>query len=326
MNICITGCCGFIGFHLSEFLIKKKINIFGLDTINNYYDVNLKKSRLKILNRYNNFLFKKIDISNYKKLDNFLKDKKIDVLINLAAYAGVQYSLNNPYKYFYANELGFLNICEISKKRKIKKIIFASSSSVIGDNKKIPFVENDRTDKPISLYGATKKNNEILAYYYSKFFNINFIGLRFFTVYGPYGRPDLSIFKFCDRILRKKKIILNNFGNHYRDFTYIDDVIYSIWKIIKLKKINKEPKLNKNFNIFNIGGGKNVKITRLVKLIEKYTNTKAKIKLGPFLKGDIHSSKASTTKIKKYINYAPKTRIEDGLKKFIFWFRDYYKI
>ena len=326
MNICVTGCCGFIGFHLSKLLIKKKINIFGLDTINNYYDINIKKNRLRILNKYKNFNFKKIDISNYRKLDNFIKNKKIDILVNLAAYAGVQYSLKNPYKYFNANELGFLNICEISKKRKIKKVIFASSSSVIGDNKKIPFAENDRTDKPISLYGATKKNNEILAYYYSKFFNINFVGLRFFTVYGPYGRPDLSIYKFCDRILKKKEIILNNFGNHYRDFTYIDDVVHSIWKIIKLKKINTESKLNKNFNIFNLGGGKSIKITYLVKLIEKYTNTKAKIKFGPFLKGDIHTSKANTTKIKKYINYVPKTRIEKGLKEFILWFRSYYKI
>ncbi len=323
MNILITGSCGFIGFHLSKKLLKKN-KIYGIDNLNNYYDVKLKIDRLKILKKNKNFNYKKIDITNKKNLENFVKGKKIDLIINLAAYAGVQYSLKNPYKYFYTNELGFLNICEISKKYKINKVLFASSSSIIGDNNKIPFIEENRTDKPISLYGVTKKNNEILAYYYSKFFKIKFIGLRFFTVYGPYGRPDLSIFKFCKLILEQKKITLNNYGNHYRDFTYIDDAVTSIEKIIKLKNINKKQDKNKNFNIFNIGGGKSIKITKLVKILENLLKKKAIIKYGPFLPGDIHTSKACPKKLKKYTNFEPNISLEEGLNKFIIWFKKYY--
>ncbi len=323
MNILITGACGFIGFHLSQKLLKKN-KIYGIDNLNNYYDIKLKIDRLKILKTNKNFNFKKIDITNKKNLENFVSGKKIDLIINLAAYAGVQYSLKNPYKYFYTNELGFLNICEISKKYKISKVLFASSSSIIGDNNKIPFIEENRTDRPISLYGVTKKNNEILAYYYSKFFKIKFIGLRFFTVYGPYGRPDLSIFKFCKFILEQKKITLNNYGNHYRDFTYIDDAVTSIEKIIKLKNINKKKDKNKNFNIFNIGGGKSIKITKLVKILENLLKKKAIIKYGPFLQGDIHTSKACPKKLKKYTNFEPNISLEEGLNKFIIWFKKYY--
>tara|TARA_B110000503_G_C7155037_1_gene416916 strand:+ start:689 stop:1669 length:981 start_codon:yes stop_codon:yes gene_type:complete len=326
MKILITGNCGFIGFHLSLFLLKKNFNIYGIDTINNYYNPELKKERLNILKKYKNFYFSKFDISNKNKIDKFFDRFKLDLVINLAAYAGVQYSLKNPDIYFQSNEVGFYNILENVKRKKIKKIIFASSSSVAGSNKEIFFEENDNTDSPISLYAATKKNNEILAHFYSVNYKIKIIGIRFFTVYGPYGRPDLSIYKFTDAINKQKKIILNNNGNHYRDFTYIDDVIKCLFKLIKLKNFhNKDKNKNPYFQIFNLGGGTKIKITKIVKILEKIIGKKAIIKNGPRKKGDIIFSRSSTRKLFNNIKFVPNTSIETGLKYFYDWFNGYKK-
>ena len=326
MKILITGSCGFIGFHLSLFLLKKNFKIYGIDTINNYYDPILKQERLNILKKYDNFQFFKFDISNKKKIDKFFDDFKLDLVINLAAYAGVQYSLKNPDIYFKSNEIGFFNILENVKKKKIKKVIFASSSSVAGSNKEIFFRENDNTDRPISLYAATKKNNEILAHFYSTNYKIQIIGIRFFTVYGPYGRPDLSIYKFTDAIKKQKKIILNNNGNHYRDFTYVDDAIECLYRLIRLKSFYKNDK-NKNpyFQIFNLGGGKKIKITKIVKILEKIIGKKAIIKNGPRKKGDIIFSRSYTKKLFNNIKFIPNTNIETGLKYFYDWFKEYVK-
>ncbi len=326
MNILITGSCGFIGYHLTKYFLKKRFTVFGIDTLNNYYDVDLKKERLKLLKISKNFHYYNIDISNKKKLDHFFSTKKIDAIINLAAYAGVQYSKENPDIYFNTNEVGFYNILENAKKNKIKKIIFASSSSVIGNSKNLISDENNNTDEPISLYAATKKNNEILAHYYAYNYKIQIIGVRFFTAYGEYGRPDLSIYKFSSQILNNKKLTLNNKGDHYRDFTYIDDVVKCLFKLFRLKEFNEIDK-NKNryFQIFNIGGGRKIKITFLVDLLEKLFKKKASRMYGPLIKGDIIYSKASTLKLFRNIKYKPNTKIEVGLKYFVRWFTNHKK-
>lgn len=323
MKILITGCNGFIGYHLSLFLLKKKNQVFGIDTINNYYNPSLKKKRLKILKNFSNFNFEKIDITKKKKLKKFFAKKKFDCIINFAAYAGVQYSLKNPDIYFNTNELGFYNLLEIAKIKKIKKIIFASSSSVAGNSNYKYFKESDSTDSPISLYGATKKNNEILANFYANHFKIRIIGVRFFTVYGPYGRPDLSIYKFAEAIKHKKKIILNNRGNHYRDFTYIDDVIECLDRLIKIKKFHpNDLRQNSFFQMFNLGAGKKIKITRIVKILENLIGKKAILVNGPKKKGDIIFSRSSKKKLKRNINYSPNTSISKGLKLFVDWFNN----
>lgn len=326
MNILITGSCGFIGFHLSHLLLKKKFKVYGIDTLNNYYDNKLKKSRLNVLKKYKNFKFSKVDITNKKELEKFFDKFRINLIFNLAAYAGVQYSLKYPDLYFKTNEFGFYNILENAKRKKIKKIIFASSSSVIGNSKFKYAKEIQKTDSPISLYAATKKNNEILAHFYASHFKIKIIGIRFFTTYGPYGRPDLSIYKFAEAIFNNSKIILNNYGNHYRDFTYIDDVVQSLYKLMHIKKFHKiDSKNNRYFQIFNIGGGKKIKITKIVNILEKLFNMKAQVGFGPQKIGDVISSQASIDKLQRNINYIPQTKISVGLKLFVEWFIKYKK-
>ena len=317
MKILITGCAGFIGFHLAKSLINDNIAVIGIDNMNNYYDKRLKIDRINILKKNKNFKFKNNDISNLKSLKNIFKTNKIDIVINLAAYAGVEYSLKFPEKYIFTNELGFFYILEMVKKYKIPKLLFASSSSVYGLNK-LPFDERQFTDKPISLYGATKKNNEVLAYYYSRQFKIEIIGLRFFTVYGPFGRPDLSIFKFCNQILRNKTLSLFNRGNNYRDFTYIDDLISSLKKLINKKK-NKG-----SYNILNISSGKKIKIRNLVKILEKHLGKKAKIKLEKKISTDIPASLSYSRRIKKIITIKKSTSFDEGIKKFVNWYKSYY--
>ena len=327
MKILITGCAGFIGFHISKFLLNKNYFVYGIDILNNYYDVSLKKNRLNQLKKYKNFSFFKIDISNKNQIDNFFNKKKIDLIINFAAYAGVQYSLKNPDIYFKTNEIGFYNLLENAKIKKIKKIIFASSSSVSGSNNIKIFSETNNTDSPISLYAATKKNNEILAHFYAINYKIRIIGLRFFTVYGPWGRPDLSIFRFADAIRENKTITLNNNGKHYRDFTYIDDVVKAIHKLIMLKNFSKkDQKCNLYYHIFNMGGGQKIQITKIVAILQKLFKKKAIVKMGPLKKGDIIFSRSSTQKLFRNINYVPKTKFSLGMKIFFDWFKIYRSI
>ena len=319
MKYLITGAAGFIGFHLTKKLIEKKIFVIGIDNLNNYYDKSLKINRLKILKKSKYFKFIKLDISDFKNLNFIFKKNKINKVINLAAYAGVNYSLKHPEKYIFTNEIGFFNILELVKKYKVKKLFFASSSSVYGLNN-LPFKETQNTDAPISLYAATKKNNEVLAYYYSKQFNINIIGIRFFTVYGPYGRPDLSIFKFCKQILSNKKLKLFNRGNNYRDFTYIDDLIDNLLKLLDIKK-------KKNFfKILNISSGKKIKILDLVKLLEKKLQKKAKIILEKKLSTDITASLSYSSELRKIIKVRKPTTFNFGISKFISWYKSYYNV
>ena len=271
MNILITGCAGFVGFHLSEFLSKKykKSKIIGFDNINNFYSPILKKMRIKELKKNKNFYFKKIDLENKKKIENIFKRNKIKIVIHLAAQAGVRDSLKIPNSYFKSNFIGFMNIINISNKNKVKKFIFASSSSVYGDKKKFPLKEN-MDISPKNIYSATKKINEDIANDLSKISNMKMIGLRFFTIYGKFGRPDMFVFKFLISLLNNKKFYLYNKGNHYRDYTHIDDVVNIIISLIK-KKITKK------FQIFNICSDDPIDLNKLVKFISNFVNIKPKI-------------------------------------------------
>ena len=324
MKIILTGCAGFIGFHLAKKLLREKTNIvIGIDNIDNYYDIKIKKDRLKQLRKFKNFYFYKINICKKNQVEKiFSKFRNIKLVVNLAAQAGVRYSFINPDKYIDVNINGFFNMIDLSKKFNVNLFLFASSSSVYGNNKSKKLKENDNTIKPISLYGATKLSNEIIAYTYSKLFKLNSVGLRFFTVYGPWGRPDMSLNQFVKNIISNKKISLFNRGDHIRDFTYIDDIIDGINKII-----NKKIKLKKQkipFQILNISSSKPIKLRYYLNIIENKLKKKSITKLLPLQKGDIRKTHGDTSKIKK-IGYRPKTKIEDGISNFIDWYKSYYK-
>ena len=317
MNILVTGAAGFIGFHTCLALQAKHM-IYGLDNLNDYYDVNLKKSRLKLLKKYKNFKFLKTDIQN-KNLYNKFKRIKLDVIINLAAQAGVRHSLKDPFSYINSNVLGQINLLEFAKKLNVKKFIYASSSSVYGGNEKMPFSVKHRVDKPISLYAASKKSTELLAECYSHLFKIKCIGLRFFTVYGPWGRPDMATFIFTKKILENKKINIFNYGNMKRDFTYIDDIVKGIKGAVNLKGDYKH-------KIYNLGNNKPEDLKRFISIIEKNLKVKAKRNLLPIQPGDVAKTSANIDESKRELNFNPKTSIDEGIPKFIEWYKQYYKI
>ena len=319
MKILITGSAGFIGFHTAKRLLKMKHYIYGLDNLDDYYDVRLKKDRLKNLKKYKKFSFLKIDLANKKRLEEHFKNNKIDLVINLAAQAGVRYSIEFPQKYFNSNILGFFNLIEAARKYKIKKIVSASTSSVYGENKKLPFSETDRVDNIIQFYAASKRSNEIIGQVYSGIYKMNFTFLRFFTVYGPWGRPDMALAKFVTNIIKRKKIDVFNMGNHKRDFTYIDDIVDGILKA----SFNKN---KKKFTIYNLGNGKIVNLMDYVKIIEKKLGLKAKINFKKLQKGDVKNTLSNLRKSKKELNYVPKINIDRGIDNYIKWFRQYYKI
>ena len=318
MNFLISGSAGFIGFHLSEFLLKKKHNVYGVDDLNSYYDVKLKKSRLDILKKYKNFVFFKRKIEDIK-IVKFFKKKKIDIIINLAAQAGVRHSLENPYVYINSNILGQVNMLELAKELKIKKYIYASSSSVYGGNKSLPFSVKDRVDNPISLYAASKKSTELIAEYYSHLYKISSIGLRFFTVYGPWGRPDMATFIFTKNILNGKPINIFNYGKMKRDFTYVDDIISGIYGAInfKMKKLHK---------VYNLGNSKPESLLEFIKTIEKNLNKKAKKNYLPLQPGDVPATFADISESTIDLKFLPKTEIKHGIPRFIEWFKKYYKL
>ena len=318
MNFLVSGSAGFIGFHLSEFLLKKKHNVYGIDDLNNYYDVKLKKSRLDILKKYKNFVFFKRKIEDIK-IVKFFKKKKIDIIINLAAQAGVRHSLENPYVYINSNILGQVNMLELAKELKIKKYIYASSSSVYGGNKSLPFSVKDRVDNPISLYAASKKSTELIAEYYSHLYKINSIGLRFFTVYGPWGRPDMATFIFTKNILNGKPINIFNYGKMKRDFTYVDDIISGIYGAInfKMKKLHK---------VYNLGNSKPESLLEFIKTIEKNLNKKAKKNYLSLQPGDVPATFADISESTRDLKFLPKIEINDGIPRFIEWFKKYYKL
>ena len=324
--ILVTGCGGFIGFHLALYLLKKNFSVIGIDNLNNYYSKKLKIDRVKELKKFaskknKKFSFFKFDLSNNKKLQKVFKKKQINKVVHLAAQAGVRYSLIQPEKYFTNNLLSFFNILEACKDNKIKKLIFASSSSVYGNSKKFKFSEKDSTDYPIQFYAATKKSNEVMAHAYSSLYKLKCFGLRFFTVYGPWGRPDMSIFMFTKNILENKKIKVFNKGKHSRDFTYVDDICESIYRLLNIKG----NKIKENFKIFNIGSSNPYKLKYLIQSIEKLLEKKAKKEFLGLQKGDVEKTFANTELLYKTIKYKPKTKLKDGLKSFVNWYKNYYK-
>ena len=320
-KILVTGCSGFIGFHVAKTLLDRNFQVCGIDNMNNYYDQKLKRERLKILKKKRNFKFFKIDICDTKKINNLFKKSLFIKVVHLAAQAGVRYSLKNPKLYLKSNILGFGNILEACRLYNCKHLVFASSSSVYGSNKNIPFNETDRTDNPIQLYAATKKSNEIMAHAYSHLYKLSITGLRFFTVYGPWGRPDMAIYSFTKKILKNETVEIYNNGNHYRDFTYVSDISDGI--ILALKKKNKG---NKMFEIFNIGNSNPVNILDCLNIIEKNLGKMAKIKFQLKQPGDMVSTYSNTKKIRKKFKFITKVKLDEGIKKFVLWFKNYNKL
>ena len=331
MKIFVTGSSGFIGFHLARKLLNKGYRVHGFDSMNNYYDINLKKERLKILKSFKNFSFTKDKIENKKKLENIVKKFKPKIIVHLAAQAGVRYSIKKPEIYLNSNIIGTFNIIEASKKIKVDHLIIGSSSSVYGANKKIPFKEIDKTDHQISFYASTKKSTESIAHSYSSLWKLPITMLRFFTVYGPWGRPDMAYFKFTKNIMGKKKIDIFNKGKMYRDYTYVDDIVDGICKLF-----NKKPSLNKYkkykndslspvapFRILNIGNTKKILLLNFIKELEKNLKIKAIKNYLPMQKGDVYSTLSDTSLLKRITGYNPKTKYQDGIKRFIDWYLDY---
>ena len=318
MKILITGCAGFLGFHLSKKLLQNKKNsITGIDNLNDYYSVKLKNKRLNILKKNKNFYFKKIDIENKKKLNNFLNKKKIDIIYHLAAQAGVRYSLVNPESYLKSNIEGFFNILEFARLKKIKKIIYASSSSVYGDQKKFPIKENFSKNQK-NLYAITKDFNEKLAQLYFDNFKLKLVGLRFFTVYGAWGRPDMIYFKYLNSLKFNRSITLYNNGNHYRDFTYIDDVVEMM---LKIKNLDNSIFTNKTFNICS---GKSISLIKYLKEIERLYGKKCKIKKIGKQKIEIFKTHGDNKLIRKLINKNKFINYKIGLKETVNWFKNFH--
>ena len=332
-KIYITGVAGFIGFHTAKKFLDKGIKVHGLDSINNYYDVQLKISRLKILRKYKNFSFTKGLLENQKILNKSVFSFKPTIIIHLAAQAGVRYSIDNPDVYLNSNILGTFNVIKIANKIKVKHLIIGSSSSVYGANKKIPFQEIDKTDHQVSFYAATKKSTESLAHSYSSLWKLPITMLRFFTVYGPWGRPDMAYFKFTKKILSQQKIDIYNRGKMFRDYTYIDDIVDGISKLIT--KIPSKKQINKYkndslspvapFRILNIGNTKKISLLNFINTLEKELKRKTKKNYLPMQKGDVYSTLSNSTLLKKITGYNPKTDYKKGIKEFISWYLNYYK-
>ena len=331
-KIFISGSSGFIGFHVAKKFLDRGIKVHGFDSMNNYYDVNLKKSRLNILKKYKNFSFTKENLENYNILLRNIIKFKPKIIIHLAAQAGVRYSIKNPETYLNSNIIGTFNILKAAHNIKVKHLIIGSSSSVYGANKKIPFKEIDKTDHQVSFYAATKKSTEVLAHSYSSLWKLPITMLRFFTVYGPYGRPDMAYFKFTNKILKGQKIDIYNKGKMYRDYTYVDDIVNGIFKILnKIPKLNSKRKIKNDsmspvapFRILNIGNTKKIYLLDFINTLEKTLNNKIKPNYLPMQKGDVHSTLSDSSLLKRLTGYNPKTNYKNGIKKFLEWYLNYY--
>ena len=321
MKILVTGSAGFIGFHLIKKLIEKKNIVVGIDNLNDYYDVKIKKDRNKILSKNKNFKFYKTDLSNISKLSEIFLKYKFDLIVNLAAQAGVRYSILYPEKYFRSNIVGFFNLLEMARKHKVKNFFSASTSSVYGNKKNKILKENMSINEPEQFYAATKISNELIGKVYSKIYKMQFVFFRFFTVYGPWGRPDMSLYKFVSGIKKGNRIKLFNYGNHNRDFTFIDDIIQGIYKAIN--KYTKKNTKNK-FEVFNLGSGRKTSLLNYLNIIEKHLAKKGRIIQIKLQQGDVISTLANITKAKKRLGYGPKVNINEGIKKYIDWFESYY--
>jgi len=334
-KILITGSSGFIGFHLSTLLVEKGYRVIGLDNMNGYCDIKLKEDRLSILQQHSNFTFHKIDLKDKQSIDDLFINYKFQYVINLAAQAGVRYSITNPYTYVDSNLIGFMNILEACRNYPVKHLLYASSSSVYGGNKVVPFSTNHNVDHPVSLYAATKKSNELMAHTYSHLYGMPTTGLRFFTVYGPWGRPDMAYFSFTKDIIEGSSIKVFNYGKMERDFTYIDDIIEGTYKLIPfVPKANKEWDETKEdlsssfapYKIYNIGNNQPIQLEKFISVLEKKLGKKAKKNYMEMQPGDVVRTYADISDLEKDIGFKPSTSIEEGLGKFVEWYREYYKI
>lgn len=337
MKILVTGVAGFIGFHVAKNLLDANAIVVGIDNLNDYYDVSLKEARIAELNKHPNaanFSFEKIDISDTPALNNLFGKHMFRHVIHLAAQAGVRYSLTNPEAYVQSNLVGFANILENCRQSQTTHLVYASSSSVYGLNASLPFSENVSVNHPVSFYGATKRANEIMAHSYSSLYNLATTGLRFFTVYGPWGRPDMALFKFTKAILHNEPIDVFNYGEHYRDFTYIDDIVTGVIKISQnpaaanpcFDATNPDPATSRApWRVFNIGNNTPVKLTTYIELLEKYLGKKAKMNLLPLQAGDVPDTYADVTNLEQAIDYRPTTTVEEGIQAFLEWYLTYFK-
>ncbi|WP_169569817.1 NAD-dependent epimerase/dehydratase family protein [Sneathiella limimaris] len=325
MTYLVTGAAGFVGMYVAKQLLEAGETVFGIDCLTDYYDVSLKEERLKELDKFEKFSFEKIDIADQAELSASLADKRIEYVIHLAAQAGVRYSLQNPHSYIQSNLVGFLNILEYCRHNPdLKHLLYASSSSVYGGNKELPYSVSQSVDKPVSLYAATKKSNELMAHSYSHLYRFPSTGLRFFTVYGPWGRPDMAYWMFTESMLAGKPIKIFNNGDMKRDFTYIDDIVSGIMKLVKaIPEDGGEG--HPPYAVYNIGNNRPEPLMELVDILEKSLGVKAELELLPMQKGDVKETYADIEPLRKAVGYEPVTRLQTGIPKFVDWYREYFE-
>jgi len=333
-KILITGAAGFIGFHLAKALAERGGTVTGIDNINDYYDVELKKARLAQLEQYVNFTFRKIDIADRHALADLFREGKFDVVVNLAAQPGVRYSLTNPHSYIDSNIVGFTNMLEGCRHNQVQHLVFASSSSIYGINARIPFSVSDNVDHPVSLYAASKKANELMAHTYAHLYGLPCTGLRFFTVYGPWGRPDMAYFSFTKAIMAGEPIDVFNYGNMKRDFTYIDDIVEGVVRVMNTipqpnpdwDRANPDPGSSyAPYKLYNIGNNNPVELIRFIEILENNLDKKANKNMLPMQQGDVPITYANVDDLMKDVGFKPSTPLEEGLKKFVEWYRSYYR-
>jgi len=335
MNVFVTGVAGFIGFHLARRLLEDGVNVYGIDNLNAYYDPALKQDRLKLLEPYPKFRFEKLDLTDRSGMERVFKEGRFDVVVNLAAQAGVRYSIENPFAYIDSNLVGFLHILEGCRHNAVSHLVYASSSSVYGANTKMPFSVHDNVDHPISLYAATKKANELMAHTYASLYGLPCTGLRFFTVYGPWGRPDMALFKFTKAILNDDTIDIYNYGKMQRDFTYVDDIIEGMVRVMSLIPEpdqswgGSHPDPGSSFapyKIYNIGGSRPVDLMHFIGVLEKTLGSQAKKNMLPLQQGDVKATYADVQDLESAVHFRPQITIETGIQKFVEWYRGYYRL
>ena len=335
MKILVTGAAGFIGMHVAERLLARGDEVVGIDNLNAYYDVGLKQARLDRLGGHSGFRFCKLDIADAQAMGEFFRRERIQRVVHLAAQAGVRYSLENPQVYVQSNLVGFLNVLEGCRHAKVEHLVYASSSSIYGGNTKMPFSEQDNVDHPISLYAATKKSNELMAHTYSHLFGLPTTGLRFFTVYGPWGRPDMSYFKFTQAILEGRPIEVFNHGKMQRDFTYVDDIVEGVIRVLdrpprarpEFDAMHPDPASSSApYRLYNIGNHTPVDLMAYINVLERALGREAQKKLLPLQDGDVVATYAKTDALQADIGFAPATSIEEGIRRFVDWYRSYYRV
>ncbi len=333
MHVLVTGVAGFIGHHLALRLLARGDSVVGIDNLNDYYDVQLKENRLKRFPADANFTFLKLDITDRAAVQALFEKQKFDAVVNLAAQAGVRYSITHPHAYIDANIVGFINLIEGARHSQVKHFVFASSSSVYGANTRLPLSEDDNVDHPLSLYAATKKANELMAHSYANLFQLPCTGLRFFTVYGPWGRPDMALFKFTKAILADEPIQVFNHGNMIRDFTYIDDIVEGVMRVVDATA-KPDPTWSGDqpnpaisyapYRIFNIGNNNPIQLMRYINALEDCLGKKAKMDMLPMQPGDVPATAADVSRLQAAVDFRPKTEVETGIAKFVDWYRNYY--